>query len=74
MQEFLRLDNEQVIAKLEKLLSAEKKKLHDKGLKPYTVEEYNRKADAAEEDVKYGRVTRAEDLLREIESITWQTL
>ncbi len=68
VQEFLRLDNEQLIAKLEDLLTSEKKKLYEQGLKPYTVEELNAKADAAEEDAKYGRVTKAEELSREIDS------
>lgn len=68
VQEFLRVDDEQVIAKLEKLLSTEKSKLSKQKLKRYTVEELDKQAAAAEEDVKYGRVTKAEDLLREIES------
>lgn len=70
VQEFLRLDNEQVIAKLEKLLTAEKKKLNKRELKPFTIEEFNKRADEAEADAKAGRVTRAEDLLKEIE--TWR--
>jgi hypothetical protein len=70
VQEFLRLDNEQVIAKLEKILSSEKDKLSKQKLKPYTVEELIESVERAEEDVKARRVTSVEDLLREID--TWR--
>jgi len=68
VQEFLRLDNEQVIAKLEELLTSEKKKLSTSKLKPYTLEEFHQMVQEAEADVEAGRVTSAEDLLREIDS------
>lgn len=68
VQEFLRLDNEQVISKLEELLTSEKKKLSTSKLKPYTLEEFHQMVQEAEADVEAGRVTSAEDLLREIDS------
>jgi predicted transcriptional regulator len=70
VQEFLRLENEQLIAKLEDILRSEKKKLYESGLKPYTVEELYQSVQEAKADADAGRVTKAEDLQREIDSWT----
>ena len=70
VQEFLRLKNEQLIAKLEDILISEKKKLYESGLKPYTVEELYQSVQEAKADADAGRVTKAEDLQREIDSWT----
>jgi hypothetical protein len=70
VQEFLRLENEQLIAKLEDILISEKKKLYESGLKPYTVEELYQSVQEAKADADEGRVTKAEDLQREIDSWT----
>jgi hypothetical protein len=70
VQEFLRLENEQLIAKLEDILISEKKKLYESGLKPYTVEELYQSVQEAKADADAGRVTKAEDLQREIDSWT----
>ena len=66
IQEFLRLSNEEVIGKLEKLLQQEKKKKYKLDLKPMTVNDFNEMIDKAEEDVKQGRVMEAKELKKAV--------
>ena len=68
VQEFLRLNNEQVVDKLEALLRKEKTKLYSNDLKPYSVEEFNAMIDRAEEDSKNNRLINARQLKKEITS------
>lgn len=68
VQEFLRLNNEQLIRKLEKLLFQEKKKIYESELKPYTIEEYNALIDQAISDSKSGKVVAGRALRNEINS------
>jgi len=69
VQEFLKLQSEEVITQLEKLLKKETKKIQP-DLKPMTVEELNRRIDQSEDDARNGRLTESNDLLAEIE--TWK--
>ena len=69
VQEFLKLQSEEVITQLEKLLKKETKKIQP-DLKPMTVEELNRRIDQSEDDTRNGRLTESNDLLAEIE--TWK--
>ena len=67
IQEFLKLQNEEVIAKLEKTL---RKKIHqsrNREIEPMSVQELNRRIDKSMEDYKNGRLTEASDLLADIE-------
>ena len=68
VQEFLRLNNEQLIRKLEKLLFQEKKKIYESELKPYTIEVYNALIDQAISDSKSGKVVAGRALRNEINS------
>lgn len=66
VQEFLKLQSEEAISRLEKLLRIEKK--WDKNrLEPMTVQEFNARIDKSMEDSKNGRLTEVNDLLEEIE-------
>ena len=67
VQEFLDLQNEEIISLFEKLLRWEKKKLTQKELTPMTLEELNKRIDTALEDSKNGRLTESGKLLSEIE-------
>ncbi len=67
VQEFLDLQNEEIISLFEKLLRWEKKKLTQKELTPMTLEELNKRIDTALEDSKNGRLTKSDKLLSEIE-------
>ena len=69
IQEVLRLKNEKIIEKLEKILHQEKKK----GMKEFsrmTIEEYNAMIDQAEDDSLKNRLFHAGEILRDID--TWK--
>ncbi|MBC7388496.1 MAG: hypothetical protein H7329_04735 [Opitutaceae bacterium] len=68
VQEFLRLNNESALGKLEVLLKKEKQKLYEKELNPFSVAELNVIIDKAEEDAKENRVKTASQLKKEIDS------
>jgi len=66
VQEFLKLQSEEAISRLEKLLRIEKK--WDKNrLEPMTVHEFNARIEKSMADAKNGRLTEVSDLLEEIE-------
>jgi hypothetical protein len=69
VQEFLKLQSEEAIARLEKLLKMEKK-WDGNGLEPMTVKEFNDRIDKSMEDSEKGRLTNVDDLLAEIEKWT----
>lgn len=62
VQEFLKLQSEEVINQLEKLLKKETKKI-DRDLKPMTVEELNSRIDQSEDDFRNGRFKTTSQLL-----------
>jgi len=62
VQEFLKLQSEEIITQLEKLLKKETKKVRP-DLKPMTVEELNRRIDQSEDDFKNGRFKTTVELL-----------
>lgn len=69
VQEFLKLQSEEAISRLENLLK--KEKTSDKNeLEPMTVKELNDRIDKSMEDSKNGRLTEVNDLLAEIEKWT----
>ena len=70
VQEFLRLKDEDMIDKLNKLLMAERKKKLEKELKPFSAEEFNSLIDSAESDSENGRLTSCNELKNEINSWT----
>ncbi len=55
IQEFLSLQNEEVISKLEKLLKKEQKSSDDHLYTPMTKEELNKRIDQAESDFRNNR-------------------
>ena len=56
VQEFLRLQNEEIVSGLEKLLRKKKVELIKRNLQPMTMEEYDAEMDQAESDSKNGRM------------------
>ncbi|MBC8753807.1 hypothetical protein H2O64_03945 [Kordia sp. YSTF-M3] len=64
IQEFLKLQSEEAISKLEKLLQ---KSSDNEKNESMSVLELNRRIDASVEDSKSGKLTEATDLLSEIE-------
>ncbi len=67
VQEFINIQNEEIILQFEKLLRIEKKKISSKELKSMTLEEFNRRIDTSLEDSEKGRLTESSKLLSEIE-------
>lgn len=66
VQEFLRLQNEEIVSGLEKLLRQRKAELVERNLKPMTMEHYKNEIDQAMEDSKNGRMIKASDLKEKI--------
>lgn len=62
VQEFLRLQNEEVIATLEKVLHKRKSELFEENLKPMSLEQFNNEIDQALEDSGKGEIIKASEL------------
>ena len=62
IQEFLRLQNEEIVIGLEKLLHKRKAELIDMEMKPMSIEQFNNDIDQSEDDFKNGRIISANDL------------
>lgn len=67
IQEFLRLQNEEIVVGLEKMLHKRKAELLDKEMNPMSMEQFNQEIDQSIEDSKNGRVIAANDLKRKIQ-------
>jgi hypothetical protein len=70
IQEILRVKNENIIEKLEKILHQERKKVIDKELSPMTVKEFNSLIDSSENDSANDRMYNAGEILKDID--TWK--
>ena len=70
IQEVLRLKNEKIIEKLEKILHQEKKKGMEEELSQMTMEEFNALIDQAEDDSLNNRLFNAGEILKDID--TWK--
>lgn len=68
IQDFLRVNNEKVIDRLEKLLSSEKKKLYKKDLSPYTIEDVEQMVMESEQHLKAKKFKSSSLLEREVSS------
>lgn len=69
VQEFLRLNNDQIVNKLIDVLHQEKRKHYAQELQPLSMDEFNKMIDDAENDVKQGNVVNANKLMKDIN--TW---
>jgi len=67
VQEFLRLQNEEIISGLEALLRKRKAELIEESFKPMSMEQYDAEIDQALEDSKNGRMIKASDLKAKIQ-------
>ena len=66
VQEFLRLQNEEIIGTLENILRKKKIDLYELDQKPMTMAEFNGEIDQAMEDSKNGKLIEATDLKEKI--------
>lgn len=62
VQEFLRLQNEEIISALEKFMHTRKAELTERNMSPMSLEQLNTETDQSIEDAKSGRVIKAYDL------------
>ena len=67
VQEFLKIQNEELILRLENLLQSEAELKIDGEFQPMSLEEFNSRIDKSLEDSKNGRLTKSNDLISEIE-------
>ncbi|HUH75101.1 MAG TPA: hypothetical protein VLZ75_11945 [Chitinophagales bacterium] len=67
VQEFLRLQNEEIVSELEQLLRKSKTELIEKEFLPMSMEQYNTEIDQAMEDSKNGRMIKASDLKSKVQ-------
>lgn len=67
VQEFLKIENEDTISRLEKLLQQRNAELNDDTLKPMSIEAFNERIDRSMEDSRNGRLTKAADLKAKME-------
>ncbi len=68
VEKILQIGKADLIDKLNQILDKELVVGYTADGKPLTKEEYNSRLERAEEEAKYGRVTSANDLKKEIES------
>ncbi len=64
IQEFLRIQNEEIVEGLEKVLKEWKAKQYEKGMKPMSRKQFNNEIDKAMEDSHEDNVVKAKDLLK----------
>jgi hypothetical protein len=67
IQEFLKIQSEEVISLLESILRKGKNNSEQDGLKPMTIEEFNLRIDKSMEDSKNGKLIEASELKAKIE-------
>ncbi len=67
IQEFLNLQNEEIILRFEELLKKEKKRITSNELEPMTLGEFNKRIDNSMEDSLNDRITESDKLVSEID-------
>ena len=67
IQDFLKLQSEEAITRLEKVLKKEKKLTKKKEIQPMSVEQFNKRIDKSMQDSKEGKLTEINDLMADIE-------
>ena len=68
IQEFLRIANDGVVEKFEKMLQKERKKIDDPEISQMTIDQYEKRIDLALDDLNNNRVTTAKKLKKDISS------
>ncbi len=68
IEEFLRISDESLIAKLELFIKQEKKVSHDRNLQPMSLNEFHDMIDQAKSDSEAGRVISHQELKKKVKS------
>jgi hypothetical protein len=69
IEEFLRINDESLIAKIESFIMQEKKDSHDRNVKPMSLKEFHEMIDQAKQDSDAGRVISHSELQEKVK--TW---
>lgn len=67
VQEFLKIQSEEVVIRMEKMLEREKSKLSENDFYPMTLEEFNDRIDRSLLDSSNEKMTENRDLIKEIQ-------
>jgi hypothetical protein len=67
IQEFLKIQSEDVVSRIEKILRKERKILEDDNFKPMSMEEFNSRIDQSMDDSKNGRLIEASEFKAKID-------
>ncbi|MFH7005281.1 hypothetical protein [Flavobacterium bizetiae] len=67
VQEFLRLQSEEIVIGLENLLHKQKVELLDQEMKSMSIEQFNKEIDQSLDDAKNARIVSAKDLKSKIQ-------
>ena len=67
VQEFLRLKNEEIVNRLEKLLHEQKVQLLDLEMKAMSLDQFNNEIDQSINDAAQGRIATSQDLKSRIQ-------
>lgn len=70
IEEFLKINDEEFISKVESLIKEEKNKRYESRQSPMTMDEFRGMIDEAKRDIEEGRVISHQDLKRKIQ--TWK--
>ena len=66
VQEFLRLESEEIVIHLEKILHKQKVELIDQEMKSMSIDQFNKEIDQSLDDAENGRIRLAKDLKSKI--------
>lgn len=67
VQEFLRLESEEIVTHLETILHKQKVELLDHEMKSMIIDQFNKEIDQSLDDAKNGRIISAKDLQSKIQ-------
>ena len=67
VQEFLRLQDEEIIGGLENFLKKKRIEMFEKNQTPMSIEQFNHEIDKALTDVEEGRMIKASDLKKKVQ-------
>ena len=67
VQKFLRLESEEIVIHLEKILHKQKVELLDQEMKSMSIDQFNKEIDQSLDDSKNGRIISAKDLKSKIQ-------
>lgn len=66
MQEFLKVQSEDIVIQLEKLLKKETSKVGKEDIKPFSMDEFNNRINKSMLDAKHNKLTENKDVLAEM--------